>query len=213
MISTAHHCCVAIKESLSRKAEIPFAAAYHTKMSTLKSLESDVSQLNIELDRSIFHQNQVGAARLMSKKASTDYSFITKQAFINNYEHSMERIKNGLEEAWKNKRLTDFIQCTDKIKELLTALNMDLFENDKIINRLYTAQEVSDYLISVLSHARQFNIIKEEYSAATIYVLEYINSNYNKNPSINESLGSCIPAGCISVKRLKRKQENPLTSF
>ena len=75
LISTAHHCCVAIKESLSRKAEIPFAAAYHTKMSTLKSLESDVSQLNIELDRSIFHQNQVGAARLMSKKASTDYSF------------------------------------------------------------------------------------------------------------------------------------------
>ena len=73
LISTAHHCCVAIKESLSRKAEIPFAAAYHTKMSTLKSLESDVSQLNIELDRSIFHQNQVGAARLMSKKASTDY--------------------------------------------------------------------------------------------------------------------------------------------
>ncbi len=125
----------------------------------------------------------------MSKKASTDYSFITKQAFINNYEHSMERIKNGLEEAWKNKRLTDFIQCTDKIKELLTALNMDLFENDKIINRLYTAQEVSDYLISVLSHARQFNIIKEEYSAATIYVLEYINSNYNKNPSINEVAG------------------------
>ena len=68
LISTAHHCCVAIKESLSRKAEIPFAAAYHTKMSTLKSLESDVSQLNIELDRSIFHRNQVGAARLMSKK-------------------------------------------------------------------------------------------------------------------------------------------------
>ena len=94
-------------------------------------------------DLSLIHiqmciRDRVGAARLMSKKASTDYSFITKQAFINNYEHSMERIKNGLEEAWKNKRLTDFIQCTDKIKELLTALNMDLFENDKIINRLYT---------------------------------------------------------------------------
>lgn len=164
-----------------------------------------MSQLNIELDRSIFHQNQVGAARLMSKKASTDYSFITKQAFINNYEHSMERIKNGLEEAWKNKRLTDFIQCTDKIKELLTALNMDLFENDKIINRLYTAQEVSDYLISVLSHARQFNIIKEEYSAATIYVLEYINSNYNKNPSINEVAGKLHSSGMYIGQKIKKE--------
>ena len=213
LISTAHHCCVAIKESLSRKAEIPFAAAYHTKMSTLKSLESDVSQLNIELDRSIFHRNQVGAARLMSKKASTDYSFITKQAFINNYEHSMERIKNGLEEAWKNKRLTDFIQCTDKIKELLTALNMDLFENDKIINRLYTAQEVSDYLISVLSHARQFNIIKEEYSASTIYVLEYINSNYNKNPSINEVAGKLHSSGMYIGQKIKKETGKSFNEF
>lgn len=180
LISTAHHCCVAIKESLSR---------------------------------SIFHQNQVGAARLMSKKASTDYSFITKQAFINNYEHSMERIKNGLEEAWKNKRLTDFIQCTDKIKELLTALNMDLFENDKIINRLYTAQEVSDYLISVLSHARQFNIIKEEYSAATIYVLEYINSNYNKNPSINEVAGKLHSSGMYIGQKIKKETGKSFNEF
>ncbi len=58
----------------------------------------------------------------MSKKRLRIIAFITKQAFINNYEHSMERIKNGLEEAWKNKRLTDFIQCTDKIKELLDSV-------------------------------------------------------------------------------------------
>lgn len=213
LMSTAHHCCVAIKEYLHQKTGIPFAAAYQTQMSGLQKLESDANQLAVELERSIFNQNQIGAARLISNRTQSDYSYLTKSAFISDYDRCMKKIKEDLEAAWRNKRLTDFNACTEKILQLLKALNIDLHKSSGMAEQVYSAQEVSDYLLKTLQRARRFSEIKEEYSATTIYVLEYINANYNKNPTINEVAGKLNSSGMYLGQKIKKETGRTFNDF
>lgn len=173
---------------LKQTYHLDFFAVFLSRFSTIDSLLKDFEMLDTTLMQYPFYKNTFVMPLEQAPQASLskDLSFIERGQFENSFNQMKTQIESVLDEACAQKDATLFCICMGHMIRLFREYELDLIHNQSKILTLYGAEEIKEFLIDQLDELHQNQSIKESYSATTNYVIQYINKNYNQQPTLGE---------------------------
>ncbi|WP_195543256.1 response regulator [Massiliimalia timonensis] len=167
---------------------LDFFAVFLPHFSTEDSLLNDVQILEATLMQYPFYKNTfvIPLEQMAQEPCSKDFSLINKDQFRNDFSQMKTYIETVFDESCSQKDATLFCACMKHIIRLFHEYKLDLTYDQSTLLTLYRAEEIKEFLIKNLEELYQKQLVKETYSAATNYVIKYINNNYNQQPTLGE---------------------------
>jgi two-component system response regulator YesN len=203
--STVHRLMQTILESLSGTGQRFFAVCL-SRPSSLATLYEDCRLLRRHLLQYIFYQN-TSALVIDNIKVNTcpayEFSFINRNNFLNSYADMKEKAFLDLSNAISSKNHASFDVCIQRLVNLAREFDPDFLTSAQSSD-LYEADEIRDYLWHQLDMLHQNYNSRQNYSAITNFVIQYINKNYNRQPSLKE-VSDLLHSNCMYVGQKFKK--------
>lgn len=191
-INNVHQLIRTIQTDLLQKSGMNFFAVHLNRFSTLETLHQDFELLQNYLPQYVFFKNstiQMPKHSEHSTALTADISFINRDNFLNSYQQMIDNSSELLAHACKAKDYELFCKCTKQILSLLSEFGIDVVKQKNEVSQLFDADSVSKYLLNQLDELYRSNTHKSGLSATTNFVINYIEKNYDRQPSLNEASG------------------------
>jgi Response regulator containing CheY-like receiver domain and AraC-type DNA-binding domain len=176
-----------ILDSVSETGQRFFAVCL-SRPSVITALYENYRLLRRYLSQSIFYEN-TSVLVVDDVKESTsltdELSFISRNHFLNTYADMREKVSEYLSKAIVAKDHVSFHTCIQRLINLAEEFEPHFLISNESSN-LYVADQIKDYLLHQLDLLHQNYNSRQSYSAITNFVIQYINKNYNQQPSLRE---------------------------
>jgi two-component system response regulator YesN len=181
----------AFQSILKQAYHYDFFAVFLPHFCTLHEFLKNFEMLDVALMQYPFYKNTYIVPFDQSPQASItpDLAFINKTDFENQYDNMKAKTEEIFQLSCDTKDATLFCVCMGHLIKLFREYHVNLIHNSSNsseITNLYQADQIQAFLLDQLEYLHQNQSTKESYSASTNYVIQYIEKNYNNQPSLGE---------------------------